>query len=330
MLNVFTGDAFNVVALTRAINKAPFKPGRIGEIGLFEEQGVRSVTVVVEELSGVLSILGHKPRGGPANQHRRGQRKARSFTCYHMPLEDTIHADDIQGVRLFGSEDETETADNAVNDVLESMRQQHEVTREWLRAGAIAGVVVDGESAKTVNLFAEFGQAETDVDFLIGTTTTDMRQKCLEVKDAVETALGALPYDHVHALCGQNFFRRFIAHPEVKYAYQQFQEGRFLRDDPRSGFEFGSIIFEEYRGNVGSKPFIPAGNARFFPVGAPDLFIEHFGPADFMETANTIGLPYYAKQAPMEFDRGVKVHSQSNPLPICTIPACLVKGSSSN
>ncbi len=44
-----------------------------------------------------------------------------------------------------------------------------------------------------------------------------------------------------------------------------------------------------------------------------------------METVNTPGLPRYAKQARMKFDRGVELHTQSNPLPLCVRPHLLVK-----
>jgi hypothetical protein len=45
------------------------------------------------------------------------------------------------------------------------------------------------------------------------------------------------------------------------------------------------------------------------------------------DTANTIGLPRYAKQAVnQQFARWVMLHVQSNPLPICTRPRVLIKG----
>jgi hypothetical protein len=46
-----------------------------------------------------------------------------------------------------------------------------------------------------------------------------------------------------------------------------------------------------------------------------------------VETANTIGLPPYAKQtADQQFARWVMLHVKSNPLPICTRPRVLIKG----
>jgi Phage major capsid protein E len=49
--------------------------------------------------------------------------------------------------------------------------------------------------------------------------------------------------------------------------------------------------------------------------------------ADFVEAANTIGLPRYGKRAvDQQFARWVMLHVPSNPLPICTRPRVLIKG----
>src|ERR687897_3010922 len=70
-----------------------------------------------------------------------------------------------------------------------------------------------------------------------------------------------------------------------------------------------------------------ASKAYFFPVGVPGLFPQYNAPADFVETANSIGLPRYARQAvDQQFARWVMLHVQSNPLPICTRPRVLIKG----
>jgi Phage major capsid protein E/Phage terminase large subunit (GpA) len=95
----------------------------------------------------------------------------------------------------------------------------------------------------------------------------------------------------------------------------------------RGSFEYAGLLFEEYRGKIGSVDFTDASKAYFFPVGVPGLFRQYNAPADFVETANTIGLPRYAKQAvDQQFARWVMLHVQSNPLPICTRPRVLIKG----
>jgi len=330
--NLFRDDpAFQLASLTDAMNKFPFKPSRLGELGLFQEQGVPFNTVVIEERDGVLALLPFKRRGESGVVAKSEKRKVRSFAIPHIPYDDAVLAEQLQGVRAFGTENEVAGVAQVVNDRLVAMRQDHEVTLEFHRAAAIQGKVLDGADGSTeiYDVFAEFGVTEKTVDFVLGTATTDVRAKCIEVSRAIEGGLGARTYDHVHAMCGSTWFDALIAHDYVKDAYHRWQDSINLRNDPRKGFEFGGITFEEYRGKVGDVSFIPAAQARFFPVGTPGLFKTYFGPADFMETVNTIGLPYYAKQKLMDFDRGVQLHTQSNPLCLCLMPRVLVKGTTS-
>ena len=55
-----------------------------------------------------------------------------------------------------------------------------------------------------------------------------------------------------------------------------------------------------------------------------------FGPADYEETVNTIGLPRYAKQWPMENGKGRSLEVQTNALCMCTQPAALQSATTSN
>ncbi len=65
MLDVFNNGLFSVVSLTDAINKPIFQPGRIGQMGLFTERGVTTLTVIVEEKDGQLVLVSPSPRGAP-------------------------------------------------------------------------------------------------------------------------------------------------------------------------------------------------------------------------------------------------------------------------
>lgn len=331
LADVFNTDAFTLTSLTQAVNKLPFVPSRIGQLGIFGTRGVNTRTVVIEEKAGTLSLLPTRPRGGPASIGKSPKRTARSFLVPHIPHDDTVLADDVQNVRAFGSEDALQGAIQVVNDKLTAMRQDFEVTFEHLRAGALSGSILDADgSTELFNLFTEFGVSETDVDFVLGTAGTDIRDKILTVIDTIETELGAAPFQHIHCLAEKTWFRDFISHAEVKAAYDRFREGEFLRSDPRAGFQFAGVTFEEYRGKIGSTDFITADTARFFPVGVPGLFTEYYAPADFMETVNTVGIPFYAKQRALDHNRGIEIHTQSNPLPLCHRPALLVLGSTSN
>ncbi|OSM08759.1 major capsid protein [Magnetofaba australis] len=331
-LDVFNSNAFSLVSLTDAINKMPFVPGRIGQMGLFHEQGVATTTVLIEEREGSLNLVETTARGAPAVQNTTNKRKARSLTVPHIALEDTILADEVQNLRAFGSESNLEGVQTVVNNRLEEMARKIDATLEHLRIGAIKGQILDADGSTVLyDLFTEFGVSQhTEIDFDLDNaspTPGAVKKKCHDIRRKIEDELGAQPYDHIHAICGADFFDDLITHSEVKDAYERYADGLFLRQgQARGSFEYAGIVWEEYRGKVGSVDFNDAAKARFFPVGVPGLFRQYNAPADFVETVNTIGLPRYAKQAiDQQFQRWVMLHVQSNPLPICTRPRVLIK-----
>jgi hypothetical protein len=311
----------------------PFVPGRIGQLGLFREQGVSTTAVMIEEREGALTLVETTSRGAPAVQHVPNKRKARSLTVPHVALEDTILADEVQNVRAFGSENQLEGVQAVVNQRLAEMASKMDATLEHLRVGAIKGQILDADgSAVIYDLFTEFGVSQhSEIDFDLDNATPApgaVKKKCHDIRRKIEDELGVVPYDHIHAMCGPDFFDDLITHPEVEKAYERWLDGAFLRQgQARGSFEYAGILFEEYRGRVGSVDFTDAAKAYFFPVGVPGLFRQYNAPADFVETANTIGLPRYAKQAvDQQFARWVMLHVQSNPLPICTRPRVLIRG----
>ena len=340
-LDVFKGDAFTMSELTASINRAPYQPGRIGAMGIFEEQGIRTITFQLERKGNTIELLPSGPRGAEGTQHKRSKRNVRIFNVPHIPHDDQILADEIQNIRAFGSETELQAVASEVTDRLDSMRQNHEITHEYYRAGAIQGVVKDGDGSTTlVNLFTEFGIAQKAVDFVLGTSTTNIKGKCEEVQRHMEDSLGAMTYSGIHALVGNTFWDSFIKHAEVKAAFERWLgnggQGAFLRDTQRNtpggsnGFEFAGITWENYRGKVGDVSFIPDTDCRFIPMGVRGLFLTRYAPADFVETVNQKGQAVYAKQELMRFGKGIDLHTQSNPLMICSIPEALVRGHTSN
>lgn len=331
MLDAFNTSTFDMVSLTQAINKLPYAPRRIGELALFEDRPISTTIAVLENIDGTLQLLDDVPWGGPATIGKRDVRKTRNFTVPHRPHEDIVRAADVVGKRAFGSESELEGVVQVVNDKLVVMRARHDVTHEQGRAGALRGIIYKADGSTVIyNLFTEFGITEDSTDFVLGTAGTNIKGKCLTVVGLIEDALGGLGYDHIHCFAGKTWFDAFVDHAKVVAAYDRFNDGEFLRVDQRHGFKFANITFEQYRGTISGVAFIPLTIARFFPVGVPGLFIDVMAPADFVETVNTPGQRFYAKQEATEMNRGIKIHTQSNVLSLCTIPQVLSKGTTSN
>jgi hypothetical protein len=327
LADVFTPDAFGVYTLTEAINLAPVRHRRLGEMGLFEMEPVSTPNIMVEEMHETLQLLPTVPRGGPATKGSPDKRKVRSFAIPHIPHEDVIRPDEVS-VRAFGSDSSIDAVNSVVNRKLIAMRNRHEATWEYHRIGALQGRILDSDGATTIyNLFDAFDITQESTDFDLGTAGTDQVAKIITVKEAIEAALGdGVVYDHIHCIAGSTWFKSFIAHATVKAAYANWRENEYLRMDKRQGFELGGVIFEQYgTAQTSGVTYMPATQARFFPVGVPGLFMHYTGPADFMESVGRLGEPLYAKQKVMDYDRGVELHTQSNPLMMCTQPRVLHK-----
>ena len=336
MLDVFNDDAFGVVSLTDAVNKLKFVPGRIGELGLFQESSVATTSIVVEERDGVLSLVSPSARGGPGSTLTKNLRTARSFRVPHFEINDAVMAEEVQGVRAWGSETETEMVMNKVAERLGIHSQSMEATIEYARIGAVKGTITYADSS-TLNLFTEFGVSQaSEIDFdLDNASPTDgiLRKKCAQALRTVATALDGTPFTGLHAFCGDAFFDDLIAHSEVRETYlgwtaAQELQGGYINGIGKSygAFPFGGIMWENYRGSVGGTTFVNTDKCHIFPTGVPGFFRSYYAPADYMETVNTMGQRMYAKQYAMPNGKGVSLDTQSNVLSLCTRPTALLLG----
>jgi hypothetical protein len=330
-LNPFGTDAFNMVSLTQAINLLPNNYGRVREMNLMPGRGIRTRSIIVEERNGVLTLLQTQPVGAPGTVDKRAKRKVRSFVIPHIPHDDFIDPSEYDGIRAFGSETEMAALAQVMNDHLQAMRNKHAITVEHLRMGALKGIILDADGSTLYNLYTEFGITAKTINFELDVADTEVLTKCLNVTRHIEDNLMGEVMSSVHVLCSEQFYDALTTHDSVKEAFKNYQAAaQRLGEDMRKGFTFGGLTFEEYRGRASNAEgatmkFIADNEAHAFPLGTQQTFETLYAPADFIETANTLGRPLYAKQQNAKFDRGVDVHTQSNPLPICYRPGVLVK-----
>ncbi|MDQ7990175.1 MAG: major capsid protein [Candidatus Dactylopiibacterium sp.] len=321
-INIFQDDAFSLASLTAAIQSVPYAPGRISASNLFTDRPINTLDAYIEQENGVLELLPVVPRGAPAARVDPAKRVAKSFRVPHVPAEDLVTADQITGVRAFGSETEVEAVARVVANRFIPMRNSIEYTIESHRLLAIKGSFVDSVGAER-SLFTEFGVTQVVVSFALATAATKVRAKCQEVLEAVEDGLGGLSFSGVRVFCGKNFWSGLISHDSVEKTYLNTQQAASLRGDTREAFEFGGLSWERYRGTSAVK--IGDDEAFAVPEGVVDLFLSAMSPADYIETAGTMGQRIFAKQWETEGGKGVKLEAQANMLNICTRPAAVVK-----
>ncbi len=327
----YDNPQFEMSELTGAINLLPNKPGRIGQLGVFpDNKGVRTTTVRVKLKNGSLTILSAKERGEDGDRSDTSKQVVKHVAIPHFPHPGEILPDEYQNLVAFGNETELEQLSQVMNDKLQGLQDDHDVTLEWCRMGALKGIVTDGKGNVIENFFTLFKITKKSITFTFSDPDFDVKKACLDTKRHMEKNLKGDVMNGVRSLVSSEFFDGLTGHAKVKEAYANWEAAQDrLGGDMRSGFKFGGIIFEEYNASVdqagSTKRFIEAGYGHAFPEGTRRTFDQVNGPADFVETANTIGKPVYAKQEPKKFGRGIDLHSQANRLPMCCQPAVLVE-----
>jgi hypothetical protein len=341
MLDIFNNDAFSTTSLTQSIVDMKHIPSRIRELGLFETESVDTTTIAVEKKGEILALIPPSARGGNGTTLAKEKRDMRSLIIPHFEINDAIYAEEVQNVRAFGQEQALETVAGKVAMRLRTHGNSHDVTEEHARMGAITGIVTYADGTE-LDLFAEFGvTAETEIDFdLDNASPADgvLRKKCAGIIRQVSNILGGVPFSGLHAFVGDNFFDDLLGHKEVRETYKGWNEAQILRDSyigpNRSSygiFQFGGIVFENYRGAVESasdgqvKTFINTDKCQIFPLGVPGLFKTVYSPADYEETVNTMGQARYARQYAMPNGKGRHLDSQMNALQYCSRPKTLIK-----
>lgn len=318
---IFDDEAFSVTSLTAALNDQPYLPGRISSLGLFREEGVTTLTVQIEKDGDTLALVPAGERGSSGLVVGASKRMLIPFNTVHLPERFTIKADEIQGIRAFGTRTELQAVQDVVNSRLAKARRQLDATHEFQRMGALNGLVLDADGkTPLLNLYDRFGVERQTLSMGLSDQNTKLRVKCVEALDMQEDALGSVTSSGARAFCGKNFWSKLIVHKSVEDTYLNSQQAAALRGDARESFEFGGITWERYRGKVAGISFVHDDKAHLVPEGVPDLYISAFAPADYMETVNTQGIPYYSKMEPLPFNKGIAGEAQSNPLHICTRP----------
>ena len=335
MLDIFNTDPFGVVPLTDAINQTKFVPGRIGQLGLFNTTSVATLSVAIEEKGGLLSLISPSPRGGPGHTSAKTKRTMRNLTIPHFQIDDAIMADEVQGVRAFGSESDVETVMNKVAERMGIHSTSMSATEEYARIGAVKGIVTYGDGT-TLNLFTEFEVTQdTEIDFDLDNASPAsgaLRKKCAGIVRQIANNLDGAQSSGVYAICSDAFFDDLIAHPEVRETYlgwvaaAELRKGYVEAGQSWGAFPFGGIMWENYRGAVGDTNFVDADKCHLFPTGVPNLFRTVYGPADYVETVNTLGKRLYMKSLVMRNEKGVELEVQMNSLQYCTRPKALLKG----
>jgi hypothetical protein len=334
-LDIFKQDAFKLQSMLQAIDAVDYRPQRLGDMGIFTPNPVRTEVVSIEKRAGTLALIQTSPRGAPLGQRNTEKRDIRDFRTVRIAESDRIMASELAGIRAFGTESElmqvqAEVARRLMGPV--GLESKVELTLENMRLGAIHGVVKDADGSTIYDWFDELGVTQaTEIDFDLDNASPAsgaVRKKCSEVVRAMMKAAKGVwtPATRVHALCGDAFWDDLTAHSEVRQTYLNTQEASDLRNgNAYEIFNYGGITWENYRGtDDGSTVAVHTDKARFFPVNAPGAFLEVFSPGEQFAHIGQLGQRLYPLIVPdRDRDMYADIESYSYPLHVCTRPLML-------
>ncbi len=327
LANVFKSNVFGFMSLTTAVNILPPKPTSVDAFAIFAESGINTTTAAVEEKDGKLGLVKSQPRGFIGRGQSSKPRRMRKFDVPHYPEFDAILASEVQGVRQFGSDSVMETVEGKLAEKRVDLVDRLNLTIDAGKWGAIQGVLYDADGSVLYDWFDEFGVDRNEFTIDLSDAGLDLRNAVIKMKRAAEKELGGYTFSKFTLALPAPVFDKFVAHPWNKDAYDRWLDGAQRRDDLRPGFpiadnvEVKSVDITDLGNGLKT---IPDDEGYLIPDAA-GLLKVNYSPADTLEAANTVGLPYYMASEPMPFGKGVELQAETNFLAYAEKPRAIVR-----
>jgi hypothetical protein len=359
ILSIFKNDAFSATSLDRVARTVPYVPSYLGDLNIFGGPGVdrpiRTKSVEVFSSNGIINMVPTTERGAPDPLITRGAADLRTLYTYRLSQRDRLYASEIQDLisMPLGSPQQLRGMAEEIAERSQTLRQNNEYTHESHRLGALQGKILDADGVTVVrNFWTEFGVAEpAEIFFDFATIAANALQQFIEdniLRPLTRALQGrANPGTRIHALVGDAFWSKLINHVDVRESYKlaaaqngalgaamlnnRLGQANNGRGTAWGEFTWGGVTWTNYMGTVNSEIAIGSEKARFFPVGATDVFRTYWSPGERMVDVNTRGQKAYLilQVDPRENMREyIDLYFRNYPLYACIFPGGLLKGRS--
>lgn len=340
-------NSFKMSAFVDGIESMPLQYGYINSLNLFgTPKSTISNAIVFDKWAKSFTLLPQVNRGShTATEGTDETPETYTLKLAHFKHRDRLTQDDINLFRKPGTQ-ELESLAAATAGKLSDMRYQWDQTKEYMQLQALKGIFKTPEGTVMADMFTEFNETQLSVDFLLGTPTTSMHTKILELKNKIANNIkNGSALQGIRVLVDDDFFTRFVTHADVRAAYQYYTAAQQpLRDDLSKYMSYGimnefthhGVTFVSYNASFdlpnggGTEAAFAANSGIAFPTGVRDLFRAYVGPTTKMSQANEYGQELYIRTYYDDRDEWVEFELESSPLFFCTRPKCLVSVTSSN
>jgi len=341
------------VEVTQEVNRIPNMFGLLNALGLFPNETKASKFVKIGYKDGEIYVLAAEPRGAQGDVGADDTENFIILEIPHFPHIDRIGPDDVDNMLVIVNGVATpDSIDRQLAAKLLNIRRKHSITREYIRLGALRGLIKDGKGRTLYDLYDVFGITKKVVDFTLGTSATNIMDKCEEVRDHVQTHVQGETMGNVEAIVSPTFFSKLIVHEKVEKFWLNAQNAgvhSLISREQLGGnwgrvFEFSDILFREYKGSLPVKDAVgsitnaanvPTGKGNAYPTGTQNMMRTFDGPFFHMDRLNMTPdgegdemILITTKQ--LDHGEGIELKSQSNALAVCKQPECIVELTTSN
>lgn len=310
MITRHFGDNFQVQDFSQELAMVPNIRTPLSDLNLFRSESISTTSVTFEQTFGTLGLISDVYRGGQVLANSDENRKLHTYAVPYFKVVDRLTAQDIQGVRAYGTADQAETQAAALERKMVRMKRSALMTSEYSKFYAITQGKIYSPSGAVAHssFYTDFGVVRKEIDFNLEVAGTDVLAKAEEaIAHIQDNALSGDVYTGVVALCSPEFFAALISHAKVVSAYTYYSStqeplrNRLGGDTSlRRTFDWAGVRWIEVRDGVHNGTtttrFIGTDEAYFLPLGTQDTFVSYWAPSNKLELANSLGEEMYLFQ----------------------------------
>jgi hypothetical protein len=318
--------------LTLAVAQMQNEYGQITDLGIFADAIPLATRVArIRYANGKFHILAATSTEGTPSTMADDDAHDIFVAIPHFPVRDKITINDIQDRVARGGKG-LETLEAVLARKLQKIDKAQRVTWEYLRVGALFGLIRDGSGRVLYDLFDVFEVDQKTIHFDLANPNSPIQDLCWQVSRHMEDNAHGEVFSSVRVKVSKEFMTLLSQHPKVRETFLGWSAAeQRTGGDLRRSFPFGGLTFEEYNGSAPlmdgtSARFIPANEGVAIPIGTTETFAEFDAPPVNIAQAN---LPPETKiffsQKMLDHGRGVEIEGQSNTLPVVTRPDLVVR-----
>lgn len=313
----------------------------LGDSGLFQEEFLSTNTVSFEARTGTLAVVKDQIRGAKPQTIGNDVRKLRTYSTTYHPLVDALYPQDIAGVTRPGSMgQQLDTKDAALMRKMEKIRKSFDMTLELARWRTLGtGTAWAPNATISENFYTDAGASRNEVDFVFGTATTEIVEKCEAIIAGFQAAATeGQVIQRVIGYASPTFFKKLIAHAKVQTAYTYYAatEGQSILRNRAGGmglyrtFSFAGIDFIEVGQSYQGTAFVTSGDCVFVAQDDMGSFVTYYSPAARFGFVNTIAEKSYLFTYEDLRGTEITIEAEMSMLNVLRQPGFVARGYSSN